>query len=114
MTPDIRNIQADLPTALTGEQFETLVRSDHVRIERIVSHGQATPAGEWLDQEQDEWVMLLTGAAVVLFDGDTAPHRLVNGDHLLIPARCRHRVEWTASDCDTVWLAIHFTSTQIP
>jgi cupin 2 domain-containing protein len=114
MKPDIRNIHADLPTALTGEQFETLIRSDYVHIERIVSHGQATPEGEWLEQELDEWVLLLSGSAGILFEGETAPRSLTRGDHLLIPARCRHRVEWTAPDCDSIWLAVHFPPTQIP
>jgi len=26
---------------------------------------------------------------------------------VVIPARCRHRVEWTDPDQETVWLALH-------
>jgi cupin 2 domain-containing protein len=30
------------------------------------------------------------------------------GDHLIIPAHRRHRVEWTHPDQPTVWLALHY------
>ena len=30
------------------------------------------------------------------------------GDYLNIPARRRHRVEWTAPDGPTVWLAVFY------
>ena len=51
--------------------------------------------------------MLLTGAAGLRLDGEQAPRRLTPGDHLLIPAHLRHRVEWTSPDEATVWLAVH-------
>jgi cupin 2 domain-containing protein len=110
MQPAIDNIFAGLPSAAAGEVFETIAGAADVRIERIVSHGQATPEGEWYDQQLDEWVILLSGSAGILFEGETEPCRLVSGDHLLIPAGCRHRVDWTAAECDTVWLAVHFPS----
>ena len=110
MQPIIDNIFSGFPSPATGEVFETIAGSDAVRIERIVSRGQATPEGQWLEQEQDEWVLLLAGAAGILFEGDPETHGLVSGDYLLIPARCRHRVAWTAPDGDTVWLAVHFTA----
>jgi len=110
MTPDILNILANLPPALSGEAFETLVESDSVRIERIVSNGQATPQGEWYDQERDEWVLVLAGSASLVFDGAPEAQRLVAGDYTLIPAGCRHRVAWTDPDVRTVWLAVHFAA----
>jgi cupin 2 domain-containing protein len=30
------------------------------------------------------------------------------GDWLVIPARRRHRVEWTDPERPTVWLALHY------
>lgn len=102
------NVLTTLPDASSGEIFETLVERGGVRIERIVSHGQATPAGEWYDQERDEWVLVLSGRAGVLIEGEAHPRELGNGDHLLLPARCRHRVAWTAPDVPTVWLAVHW------
>jgi cupin 2 domain-containing protein len=114
MPPEIRNILASLPPALSGEAFDTLVESDPVRIERIVSSGQATPEGEWYDQERDEWVLVLAGSAGLLFEGAQEPQRLGAGDYTLIPAGCRHRVEWTDPAVKTVWLAVHFAAAGRP
>ncbi len=114
MLPEIHNILANIPPALSGETFETIARSDSVRIERIVSNGQATPEGEWYDQKQDEWVLVLAGSAGLLFDGEKQPRCLHAGDHTLIPAGCRHRVAWTAPDVTTVWLAVHFRAARTP
>lgn len=113
MSPEIRNILTGLPPALSGEAFDSIAESDHVRIERIVSHGQATPEGTWYDQDRDEWVLVLSGSAGLLFDGEQESRRLVAGDHTLIPAGCRHRVAWTDPKAATVWLAVHFVSTQL-
>src|SRR5512136_2437473 len=89
-----------------GEIFETLHEGRMVRIERIVSRGHATPPGQWYDQSQDEWVALLQGSATLGF-ADRPPVTLSPGDHVFIPARCRHRVERTSSDPVCVWLAVH-------
>jgi cupin 2 domain-containing protein len=110
----ISNILTDLPPALPGEVFNTLIESDSVKIERIVSNGQATPEGEWFDQERDEWVLVLAGSAGLLFDDSKEPRRLGAGDHILIPAGCRHRVAWTDPDVKTVWLAVHFAAAPRP
>lgn len=114
MPPEIRNILASLPPALSGEEFETIVDSGSVRIERIVSSGQATPEGEWYDQERDEWVLVLAGSAEVLFEDSRKPSCLAVGDYLLIPAGCRHRVTWTDPARKTIWLAVHFTTVRRP
>lgn len=102
-----KNILSDFPDS-AAEIFETLLEKPGLKIERIISAGQVTPAGEWYDQEHDEWVLLLCGAARLLIDGEEAPHRLAAGDYLLIPAGCRHRVEWTDPDEKSIWLAVHF------
>jgi cupin 2 domain-containing protein len=78
-----------------------------VRIERIVSNGQATPEAQPYDQAHDEWVLLLRGSASLWIDGEGILD-LDPGDHVLIPARRRHRVTRTADNEPTVWLAIHF------
>jgi cupin 2 domain-containing protein len=85
-----------------------LVRTPHLRLARIVSIGHATPAGRWDDQDRDEWVLLLRGRAGLLFEGAAAAVALRPGDHCLIPAHRRHRVEWTDVAEPTVWLALHF------
>lgn len=108
MTLQSRNLYDGIPSTLQGELFETLAESSSVRIERIVSDGHATPPGEWYDQTWDEWVLLVSGGATLLLDDDAAPLILKPGDHVMIPAGCRHRVEQTDSGQKTIWLAIHF------
>ncbi len=100
------NLLRDLPDAREGEASETLLALPGVRIERIVSHGQASPPGFWYDQPQGEWVLLLAGAARLRF-ADEAEERLLGpGDCLPIAAHRRHRVEWTDPSTPTVWLAV--------
>lgn len=110
MNSIIPNLFAGVPASLPEEWFEMLVDTPAVRIERIVSTGQGTPAGQWYDQERDEWVALLKGQASLSF-ADGSPSVTLNpGDHLLIPAHRKHRVEWTSADEKTIWLAVHFDS----
>jgi cupin 2 domain-containing protein len=91
-----------------AECFEDLFTAPGVRIERIVSTGQSTPPGEWLDQAWDEWVLLISGSAALRIEGE-AQQLLAPGDYLAIPAGTRHRVERTAADRPTIWLAVHIT-----
>lgn len=96
-----------LPDRLPPEELvERLAGGDDVRVERIVSAGQISPPGEWLEQERDEWVVLLQGEAELAFE-DGSRARLGPGDHVLIPAGERHRVEWTREDPPCIWLAVH-------
>ncbi len=89
------------------ELCDVLARGACCRVERIVSSGQTTPAGFWYDQEQDEWVALLTGSAELTWE-DGARTALSAGDWLLIPAHVRHRVTFTSAEPPCVWLAFHF------
>jgi cupin 2 domain-containing protein len=106
------NLFADLPPAGPDEVFERILAvAGAVRglaVERIVSTGQASPPGFFYDQPRDEWVLVLAGTAELRFADEAAPRTLRAGDHLLIPARRRHRVERTDRDPPTIWLAVHF------
>ncbi len=102
------NLFSNLSCPAAEECFDTLAEAAGTRIERIVSFGQSTPAGQWYDQLQDEWVLLVSGGAGILIEGEQEERRLAPGDWLLLPARCRHRVEWTSPGENTVWLAVHF------
>lgn len=102
----MQNIFRDIPGRTDDEQVDTLLARAGLRIERIVSTGQASPPGFWYDQPQDEWVVVLCGAAGLLVEGGTERH-LGPGDFQFLPARTRHRVVWTAPDEPTVWLAVH-------
>ncbi|MCA8984764.1 MAG: cupin domain-containing protein [Planctomycetaceae bacterium] len=109
----MRNLYDNLPKSLPEELVTVLLESEHVRVERILSTGHASPAGFWYDQDEDEWVLLLTGAARLRFEGREAEIPLGVGDYLLIPAHTRHRVEWTTPAEPTVWLAV-FLDTRHP
>ncbi len=100
------NIFTDLPTNLPDELFTTLLEADNLRIERIVSHGHASPEGFWYDQDQHEWIVVLQGAARLSIDVESK--EMKPGDCIHIPAHQRHRVEWTTPDEPTVWLAVFY------
>lgn len=104
------NILTSESVRLPWEVMEDILTTESFRLERIISTGQATPAGEWYDQETDEWVLLLTGEAGLRFEHEPQTIIMQPGDYLLIPAHCRHRVEWTAPGQASVWLALHYRS----
>jgi cupin 2 domain-containing protein len=104
----VSNLFDDVPQALSAEKIDVLLDTPAVRLERIVSTGHATPPGEWYDQDRDEWVVVLRGRARLRIEGENADRALGPGDHLLLPAHVRHRVEWTDPDEPTVWLALFY------
>jgi cupin 2 domain-containing protein len=106
---DIMNLFESIPDQLSEELIQTLLSTQNLRIERIVSRGQASPEGFWHDQIMDEWVLLIAGAAQLRFEGEV-PINLVPGSFLNIPAHKRHRVEWTDQTRPTIWLAVHYAS----
>lgn len=104
-----RNVFRDIPDVLPDEMFQRInSESGTARIERIVSRGHVTPPDQWYDQDQTEWVLLLRGAAILRFEEGERRVELQPGDYIEIAVGVRHRVEWTAPDVDTVWLAIHY------
>ena len=102
------NIFANVPAWGPEEEITILADRPGAVVERIVSIGQASPAGFWYDQDWTEWVILLQGAAELLIEGEPAPRSLRPGDYVELPARVRHRVERTLAGRPTVWLAIHW------
>jgi cupin 2 domain-containing protein len=89
------SIFSNIPDSTVEEIFETLLKTDHFKLERIISSGQATPPGEWYDQDANEWVILLSGSAGLLFEGNEEVLVMRPGDYVHIPAHRRHQVEWT-------------------
>ena len=92
------------------ETFDCLLEAPGIRIERIVSQGHRSPLGFWYDQPTAEWVVLISGAALLQIEGIPSAHRLAPGDWIHLPAHCRHRVEWTDPASTTIWLAVHFSA----
>jgi cupin 2 domain-containing protein len=101
------NLLRDLPPRGAGEVIERLAGNGAVRVERIVSRGEASPDGFWYDQDEAEFVLVLSGAARLRFaDGEVMS--LGPGDWVdIAPHRC-HRVDWTHPDRPTVWLAVFY------
>lgn len=103
----MNNIFDDIPANLHKEVIESLVDSENVRVERIISKGHASPETGWYDQDRNEWVVVLKGAAVLSFS-DKSTVSLKAGDHINIAAHEKHKVTWTDPDTETIWLAIHY------
>jgi cupin 2 domain-containing protein len=106
----VKNIFDDLPQHLPKELVQILVRAADVRIERIISHGHASPTDFWYDQAQHEWVIVLRGAARLQFEDSMV--EMKPGDFLNIPAFKKHRVDWTTPDEPTVWLGVIYEDTR--
>ena len=106
------SIFADLAwSTATNEQFSELLKKPGLRIERIVSTGQSSLEGFWYDQPDGEWVLLIQGEARLRFADEAAARHLKAGDFVDIAPHRRHRVEWTAPDQPTIWLAVHYSGT---
>ncbi len=106
------NLFSQLPEAgerNEAEIFDALLAAPGLKIERILSTGQASPPGFWYCQAENEWVVVLRGSAGVKFAEEDEVRVLYAGDSLHIPAQCRHRVEWTDPGEPTVWLAVHYS-----
>ena len=101
------NIYSNIPEKLSDEIVDVIFQSEIIRIERIISDGQASPDNFWYDQEENEWVILLKGKAKIKYQ-DQSEQNLTEGDYIFIPSHKKHRVEWTDNNTKTVWLAMFF------
>ncbi|GAB3273977.1 cupin domain-containing protein [Larkinella harenae] len=97
-----------IPGALPEEVFEELATGNGVKIERIISKGHRSPDNFWYDQPQNEWVLVIRGAARLQIWGQKDPVTLSAGMYTNLPAHVKHRVEWTQEDEETIWLAVFY------
>ena len=107
----LTSLLKDFPAAAqagAAETFEDVLLRPDLKIERIISTGQASPPGFWYCQPQSEWVLILQGAAGLQLEGEAEERVLQVGDALNLPAQCRHRVNWTQAQPPTVWRAVHY------
>lgn len=104
----MKNIFNDIPPNLECEVFEQIIGCDDIKIERIISKGHHSPESGWYNQEQNEWLIILAGEAILSFiDGEDIT--LKKGDYVNIPAHKKHKVKWTEANIETIWLAIHYS-----
>ena len=101
------NIYENVPSNTDHEVFDIIANNDNVKIERITSKGHSSPETGWYDQHDQEWVMVLKGAAGLSFE-DGRVVELGEGDYVLIQPHERHRVVYTSADTETIWLAVHY------
>lgn len=106
MPMGVNNLFDQVPPTVPHELTDILVDARHVRIERIVSYGHASPEGVWYDQAEDEFVLVVQGAARLRLGDDVIA--MGPGDFLDIPAHRRHRVEWTTPDEPTIWFVVFY------
>jgi len=104
----IKNIFNGIPSTLPEEIIQEIISSGNIRIERIISKGQSSPDNFWYDQEENEWVMLIQGRAGLKFFDDEDLVELNEGDYLNIPPHKKHRIEWTDSETETIWLVVFY------
>ena len=102
-----KNIFSKVGEKLVDEAIETLLQTDAIKLERIISKGHASPKDFWYDQDQNEWVCLLQGSAILEFKEDKKIH-LKTGDYLTIFAHEKHRIHWIDPTCETIWLALFY------
>ncbi len=105
---DVKNIFSGIKNQSPEEIFETIIKTNQFKIERIISSGQSTDKEKWYNQDIDEWVILLKGSAGLLFESNNEEIIMKPGDYINIPAYQKHRVEWTDANEETIWMAVHY------
>jgi len=100
------NLYASIPGNLDSEVFELILNSENIKIERIVSKGHKSPESGWYDQNHNEWVVVIKGQALLIFEDRQLS--MQTGSYINIPAHTKHKVSCTDSDEETIWLAIHY------
>ena len=84
------------------ESMHVLASAETWRLLLIASNDYRSPSGEWMDQSDHEWVLVLRGSACIALEN---PDRIVDlspGDHLSLSPHRRHRVERTDGDPGTL------------
>lgn len=103
---NIKNIFDNINVDKINEEFIKILRDKNIRIERIVSNGQISDADFWYEQDENEFVLLLEGEAILQFENKDVT--LKKGDFIDIKTRERHRVKYTSLSEPTIWLAIFY------
>jgi len=104
------NILENIILDKSSEEFMDLISTKKVRIERIVSNGQTSEENFWYDQDENEFVIVLEGNAVLEIEeeGEIKTVELNKNDYINIKAHTKHRVAYTDTSKPTVWLAVFY------
>jgi cupin 2 domain-containing protein len=102
----MQNLFNNIPSSIPDEIFETIISTPFIKIERIISKGQKSDPDFWYDQEKSEWIIVLQGKARLQFEDKTIC--LAPGDYTNIDPHQKHRIDWTTSRKETIWLAIFY------
>jgi cupin 2 domain-containing protein len=102
----IENIFNNLIINKEKEQFFDLLKKENIRVEKIVSNGQISPNDFWYTQDENEFVIILKGEAVLEFEDKEIPLKV--GDYINIESNVKHRVKYTSKEELTLWLAIFY------
>mgnify|MGYP000096090474 FL=1 len=102
------NLFSNIPRHMGDEVFDTILAFDGCDIKRIISKGHQSRPDDWYDQERKEWVMVLKGSAALKFKNEDNVVEMIPGSYVHIPAHCKHKVEWTDPDVETIWLAVYY------
>lgn len=98
--PNINDLNIDKFEETVSVLYETKnLKNRHVRIEKIISYYNST---DWYDQDEDEFVCLLSGTAELEFEKGIVKE-LSQGDTIFIEKHKLHRVKST-TECN--WLCI--------
>lgn len=85
-----------------NESFTKLLEHKNITIEQILS--SSVNNGKWMQDAQDEWVVLLQGEATLQYETKDS-QTLTAGDFTFIPAQTKHCVVSTSPQA--IWLAIY-------
>lgn len=102
----IKNIYNDIPVNFDKEIFEDILKNDNIRIERIISNGPESNDGNWYNQKENEFVILLKGKAKIIFENFDV--ELNEGSYINISANTKHKVEITDENEKCIWLAVFY------
>ena len=94
---DVKNIDK------TKEIVEMLKENENVRIEKIISTGQTT---DWMEQEQEEFVILIQGEAIIEYKNKK--QELSAGDTVIIKKNEKHRVAYTSENPCCIWICVFY------
>ncbi len=100
------NIFEEIIIDKNEEKFFEIFKNETIKVEKIVSNGQKSPDNFWYEQEENEFILLLEGFAILEFEDRII--ELKKGDCLNIKVMEKHRVKFTSLDEPTIWFAVFY------